>query len=146
MTPAETLAAARAAGVGLILDGEGLVVSAASPPSADLLAHLAVNKVAIVALLQDGDGECPVVDLSVPAPARTPRETVEPLPAPGVCLWCGSAYSLRRGGVSQRFCSASHRTAFHTACRTWAAAAVLDGRLSLDLVRAPSRGGRDLTA
>ena len=52
MSPLEALAAARAAGVEVRLDGEDLIVSAASEPPDDICAMLSRHKTAIVELLQ----------------------------------------------------------------------------------------------
>jgi hypothetical protein len=59
----------------------------------------------------------------------------EPKRTCSCCLWCASAFTARRGGKEQRFCSGPCRTAFHSACRNWAVQAVYDGRVSVDAIR-----------
>src|SRR5262245_61199408 len=54
MTAAEALKAARAAGVELALDGENLVLNAASAPPAAVLDALSRHKAEIVVLLRPG--------------------------------------------------------------------------------------------
>jgi hypothetical protein len=51
------------------------------------------------------------------------------------CLWCNAAFKAGGRGSKRRFCSSRCRTAFHTACRSFAAQAVLDGRLTVDAIR-----------
>ena len=54
--------------------------------------------------------------------------------------WCGKPFEPRRtGGSVRRFCSARHRTAFHTAARRWAECQVAAGRLSVAVLRAGAR-------
>ncbi len=55
MTVVEALRAARAAGVGIDLHGDDLVLEASSPPSNVILDALSRNKAGIVALLRPGD-------------------------------------------------------------------------------------------
>ena len=55
MTAFEALRAARSAGVEVALDGDDLVLKAASPPPASVLDALSCNKAGIVALLRSGD-------------------------------------------------------------------------------------------
>ena len=41
------------------------------------------------------------------------------------CLWCGRAFTARAtGGAPAKFCSAAHRTAYHSAIRHWAEAEI----------------------
>ena len=55
MTALEALRAARSAGVEIALDGDDLVLEAASSPPASVLDALSRNKAGIVALLRTGD-------------------------------------------------------------------------------------------
>ena len=55
MTALEALRAARSAGVEVALDGDDLVLKAASSPPASVLDALSCNKAGIVALLRPGD-------------------------------------------------------------------------------------------
>ena len=55
VTALEALRAARSAGVEVALDGDDLVLKAASPPPASVLDALSCNKAGIVALLRPGD-------------------------------------------------------------------------------------------
>ncbi len=53
-----------------------------------------------------------------------------------LCRWCGTTYSPRNnGGSTQRFCSASCRRAFDSACRIWAAAEYEAERVSIFTLR-----------
>ena len=54
MSAAEALAAARAAGIQISIDGDDLVLQASAPPSAEVLDLLARHKAAIVTLLRPG--------------------------------------------------------------------------------------------
>jgi hypothetical protein len=53
----------------------------------------------------------------------------------GRCLWCSARFGAHGRGAERRFCSGACRTAFHSACRNWAAQAVYDGRLTLGAIR-----------
>ena len=54
------------------------------------------------------------------------------------CLWCGDPFAPRStGGSRQRFCRTSCRREFHDACRRWAEAEVLEGRLTVETIRSP---------
>ena len=49
-----------------------------------------------------------------------------------VCLWCGKAFTPRRGGGSQQtFCHADCRHRFHGSARQWAERAVAAGILTV---------------
>jgi len=53
------------------------------------------------------------------------------------CLWCSGAFEPRStGGSRQRFCTASCRRAFGTACRVYAATEIHTGRLPVSALRA----------
>ena len=53
------------------------------------------------------------------------------------CLWCETEFELRAtGGKTQKFCSATCRHGFHAACRDWAVAKVVAGRIPVSAVRA----------
>jgi hypothetical protein len=62
---------------------------------------------------------------------RLPAEELRPTTADR-CLWCASWLPEGRGrGSPRRFCSASHRTAFHSAARRLVKLMIDDGRLSV---------------
>jgi hypothetical protein len=57
LSAAEALKAARAAGVELRVDGESLILEAATPPPAEVIDLLSRNKPSLIALLRGrGDG------------------------------------------------------------------------------------------
>src|SRR5262249_39274528 len=48
------------------------------------------------------------------------------------CTWCGAVFSPRRnGGSRQRFCSQTHRQAYHSAARRYVDDMVCGGQLSV---------------
>jgi hypothetical protein len=116
MNAADTLKAARAAGIELALDGDDLALSAASAPPAAVLHALARHKAEIVALLRPGRDGWSAEDWQVYFDERVaefdgglPRAEAEarafqccvvewlnqhPAPSPpGSCRWCGKSES-----------------------------------------------------
>jgi len=62
-----------------------------------------------------------------------------------VCLWCDRTFAPRTsGGKPQHFCRPACRRALDAAGRRWIAAALADGRLSIDALRSGSPGTRAL--
>ena len=55
MSPVEALSAARAAGVGIAVDGEDLVLRASAPPPVTMLNALSLRKEDIISLLRSGE-------------------------------------------------------------------------------------------
>jgi hypothetical protein len=118
MSAAEALKAARAVGIHLEVDGEDLVLEAASEPPAVVLGELSQHKTEIVAVLRPGrdgwsaedwrsffeeraaiiefDGGLSSTEAEAQALACCIVEWLDrnPIPsAPGRCAWCGQAES-----------------------------------------------------
>lgn len=116
MSAMEALRAARAAGVELRVEGEALVLEAASPPPADVIDMLSRHKSALVALLRPGrdgwtaqdwkafleeraaiaefDGGVPRQEVEARAFGACVVEWLNRNPvrsAPDRCCWCGRA-------------------------------------------------------
>ena len=114
MTATECLRAARAIGIDIAIDGDGLVLEASSPPPVAILDALSCNKAGIIALLRPGadgwsaedwqmffderagivefDGELPRHDAEVRAFACCIAEWLNRNPvrsSPSRCLDCG---------------------------------------------------------
>jgi hypothetical protein len=93
VSAAEALRGARAAGITVTIDGEGLLLEAVAEPPQFVLDALARNKRAIFDLLQSGQSP------SEPGPSAPERCVIgwlnrHPAPsAPGHCAWCGRAES-----------------------------------------------------
>ena len=100
MSAAEALRAARASGVRLTVDGEGLVLEAPTPPPPAVLDLLSRHKAEVVALLRARG----VVEWLDQHPAPSP---------PGRCAWCGRPEA--RGAVVLPFGTEPH-TWLHTEC------------------------------
>ncbi len=53
-----------------------------------------------------------------------------------LCVWCDAAFAPRAtGGSRQRFCTASCRRTFDSACRVYAATEIQTGRLPVSALR-----------
>jgi hypothetical protein len=79
MSAAEALMAAHAAGIGVRIDGDDLVLEASAPPSPAMLDLLSRHKADIVALLRSADGRAGISEFDGGLRALRPR--LEPSPA-----------------------------------------------------------------
>lgn len=101
MSAAEALRAARAAGIGVRIDGDDLVLEASAPPSPAVLGILSRHKAGVVTLLRSADGRAgigefdgglPRAEAEARAFACCVAEWLNRNPVrspPGRCLGCG---------------------------------------------------------